>query len=109
MITVSDKEAELLRVILRDFKLRTQGDDGRLMLSNNSHINMAEWENLMRKLRNISEESSYMVTGIDLHKKRFTYSSTSLANVNCINAYQGTVWECLPDGTRKVIRRIRNY
>lgn len=53
-------------------------------------------------------ELIYIVTGVDKNGKRFKIGPTSLFHAENINAWNGTIWEQIPNGKRKLIKRIYN-
>ena len=50
----------------------------------------------------------YQVTGITRDGKRFKITTTNVIHAGGINLFRGTLWEVLPSGRRKVLRRVWN-
>ena len=54
------------------------------------------------------DKTVYEVTGVDRSGRRFKITTTNAIHAGGINLYRGTVWQVLPSGRRKVLRRVWN-
>jgi hypothetical protein len=54
------------------------------------------------------DKTVYQVTGVDRSGRRFKVTTTNAIHASGINLYRGTVWQVLPSGRRKVLRRVWN-
>lgn len=53
--------------------------------------------------------TTYEVTGVLVNGRRFKpIVTTNMRHAFGINLYRGSVWERLPDGRRKLLRRVWN-
>jgi len=53
------------------------------------------------------EGDTYLVTGVDVRNRRFTYSSNRWTLAQGLNVYRGSKW-LIRDGKRHLIQRVYN-
>ncbi len=61
------------------------------------------------KERNTKDWQKFHVTGKDTSGKRFKIETTNAIHAFGINIWRGSVWGVNIDGSRTLLRRVRNF